>query len=404
MNESHLANRGYVFSCLCNLVFCLSFHMLLPVLPLYLLSDLQTSESQMGIIMGAYPLAALLIRFVSGRIVDSFERKMVFVCCMLPFIGSIVGYVFFQTVFAFVLIRFIHGGAFGMTQTSVSTMAVDAIPPAKMGTGIGIFGSLNSLSMALGPMLGLFLQQNYSFTCVFVVSACIASAALLVGLLIKTKPLCDIIHLKKGRLEKTREKKKFSLDSFILKDALPIVGSFLLTAFPCGAMLGYLAIFAERHGITGHVGLFFTFYAAGLIASRFWSGKLLDGGHMFKVIPFGQGVIFAGFAVFVASYSLTTLLVSGVILGIGYGLVAPSYQMLIILLAPEEKRGTANSTYFLTWDLAIGLALVFGGTLADFFSLDSIFYISLGLIIVSTLWFVGPIRKKFAYAVAQNEA
>lgn len=395
MNEPHLANQGYIFSCLCNLVFCLSFHMLLPVLPLYLLTDLKTSESEMGIIMGAYPLAALLVRFVSGKIIDSFERKLVFICCMLPFIGSIVGYIFFNCVFAFVLIRFLHGGSFGMTQTSVSTMAVDAIPPTKMGTGIGIFGSLNSLSMALGPMLGLFVYQNYTFTCVFVVSACIATTAFLVGLIIKTKPLSELVHLKKPH------KKGFNLDNFILKDALPIVGSFLLTAFPCGAMLGYLAIFTERHGIAGHVGLFFTFYAAGLIASRFWSGKLLDGGHMFKVIPFGQAVIFVGFAIFVASYSLTALLVSGVILGIGYGLVAPSYQMLIILLAPEEKRGTANSTYFLTWDLAIGMALVFGGTLADFFSLDMIFYISLGLIVISTLWFMGPIRKQFACVIAK---
>ena len=390
MNEPVLCNRGYIFSCLCNLAFCLSFHMLLPVLPLYLLREMHTTESQMGVIMFAYPLAALLIRFVSGRIVDSHERKLVFVCCMLPFIGSIVGYIFFSSVVIFVLLRFIHGAAFGVTQTTVSTMAVDAIPPTKMGTGIGIFGTLNSLSMALGPMMGLFIQQNYSFTYVFIASACMAVIALIIGLFAKTKPLSEIIHLKKP--QKTR---KFALDNFILKDALPIVGSFILTAFPCGAMLGYLALFTERHGITGHVGLFFTFYAAGLIASRFWSGKLLDGGHMFRVIPLGKIIIFIGFAVFVTSYTLTALFVAGVILGIGYGLVSPSYQMLILLLAPEEKRGTANSTYFLTWDMAIGSARLVGGTLADFFSLDAIFYISLGLLVCSFLWFMGPIKKRF---------
>ena len=160
--------------------------MLLPVLPLYLLREMHTTESQMGVIMFAYPLAALLIRFVSGRIVDSHERKLVFVCCMLPFIGSIVGYIFFSSVVIFVLLRFIHGAAFGVTQTTVSTMAVDAIPPTKMGTGIGIFGTLNSLSMALGPMMGLFIQQNYSFTYVFIASACMAVIALIIGLFAKT--------------------------------------------------------------------------------------------------------------------------------------------------------------------------------------------------------------------------
>lgn len=47
--------------------------------------------------------------------------------------------------------------------TSGPTMAVDIIPPARRGEGLGFFGMTMTLGMCLGPVIGLQVYQQYGF-------------------------------------------------------------------------------------------------------------------------------------------------------------------------------------------------------------------------------------------------
>lgn len=56
---------------------------------------------------------------------------------------------------------------------------------------------------------------------------------------------------------------------------------------------------------------------------------------------------------------------AAVILGLGYGCICPAYQTMFINLAPNNQRGTANSTYLTAWDLGVGLGVLIGGQIAE---------------------------------------
>ncbi|KAA6310997.1 Tetracycline resistance protein class B, partial [termite gut metagenome] len=72
---------------------------------------------------------------------------------------------------------------------------------------------------------------------------------------------------------------------------------------------------------------------------------------------------------------------------IGFGTIFPAFNFLFISLAPNNKRGTATSTYLTAWDIGIGLGLVIGGSVAQHVSFGMAYFTGACLIIVSVLFF-----------------
>ena len=52
----------------------------------------------------------------------------------------------------------------------------------------------------------------------------------------------------------------------------------------------------------------------------------------------------------------------------------PAMQNMIINVAQNNERGTANSTLLTSWDLGIGLGILAGGTIAEFGGYASAFW------------------------------
>lgn len=51
----------------------------------------------------------------------------------------------------------------------------------------------------------------------------------------------------------------------------------------------------------------------------------------------------------------TRFLAAGFLLGLGYGILQPLFQSLVTSTTPAEKRGAANATYLLSYDIGIGI-------------------------------------------------
>jgi MFS family permease len=172
---------------------------------------------------------------------------------------------------------------------------------------------------------------------------------------------------------------------------------------PYGMTNTYVAIYAkEEIGITLNIGVFFTFMAVGMAVSRMFSGRQVDKGRIIQTIILGLLLLI--FCLF--SLSACSLLVKSypqftevffffisMMLGIGFGTVFPAYNSLFISLAPNNKRGTATSTYLTSWDAGIGIGLIAGGLVAQYASFAVAFFIGACLVVVSVLFFclkVGP--------------
>lgn len=385
--EQRLFNRNFVLLSLCNLTFTTSFNLILPVLPLYLTDDLGASKTALGLILACYSVAALLMRPISGWLVDSFPRRRILIIFMIPFCFSFIGYIFLSYFLLIAMLRFLHGLAFGAVGTTVSTMAVDTIPLNKLGTGVGFLGITNSLSLAIGPMLGMLLLDYISFYQIFLVCTSIALVSFGIGLLVK---------LPRDRLSGAATPGKgVHLENFFLRHGLGAFLCLLLAALPYGLMLNFISIYVREHAININPGYYFCVLAVGLVISRLFSGKLVDMGFLTQSVVFGQVLSIASFVCFIKFHGDLAFFGSALLMGLGYGIIAPAYQTMLLLLADAEHRGTASSMFLIAWDLGIGASVLIGGWFADMTSLNTTFWSGTSLLGVSTVLFALFIARNY---------
>lgn len=362
--KDRLFTRSYIYMCLANFLTAFSFFLLVPTLPFYLVDNFGLEPDIVGLVLSCYVLAVLCIRPFAGFVADVFPRKKVYLISYVLFALSFVGYLFvYSEILFFILLRVVHGFAFGALNTTGNTLVIDIMPSSRRGEGLGYFGVTNNLAMAFGPMTGLFLIEGGSYNQLFFAALLTACIGLLFASIVKVK----------WRQPVEKIGKVFSIDRFILLEGIPASLAFFMLAIPYGMTSSYIAIYAAEVGITEGVGIFFTVQGAGLIVSRLISGKRVDKGYITQTIS--RGIVIAFFGVigeallasvcgfnFTAGFALYFL--SAFLIGYGFGTIFPAFNTLFINMAPHSRRATANATYLTGWDVGIGAGMLLGGALS----------------------------------------
>lgn len=340
-----------------NFLLFFAFYLLLPVLPMYLSEAFAASRSTAGFILSSYTITALMIRPFAGYMVDTFPRKPLLLICYFVFLLFFGGYLLAGTLLLFAIIRAGHGVAFGLLTVSNSTVAIDVMPSSRRGEGIGYYGVSNNLAMAVGPTLSLYIHDAYAnFDYIFLLSMVSATIGLIAVSTIKMP----------YRRDPVPEKPPISLDRFLLLRGMPEAVTLIFYSFSYGVLSTYLAVYGkEELGIESGAGFFFILLAIGLILSRLASGQWLNRGFVTRNIFVGMLLSLLGYLIFVGVRNEWGYYGAAVMLGLGYGCICPAYQTMFINLAPNNQRGTANSTYLTAWDLGVGLGVLIGGQIAD---------------------------------------
>jgi MFS family permease len=343
-----------------------------------------TSNGAVGLVLSCYTIAALCVRPFSGYFLDTFSRKPLYLLTYGIFAIIFAGYSVAAYLVAFIVLRMMHGFAFGMVTVAGNTIVIDITPSSRRGEAVGYYGLTNNIAMSIGPMAGLFMHDAYPMDTVFSCAMVLTGIGFIVACLVKTPPKMPMEH------------EPLSLDRFILLKGIPGGISLLLVSIPYGMTTTYVAIYAEEIGIMINTGIFFTFMAVGMAISRIFSGKQVDKGRTTQTITWGLLLLILCYF----SLSACELLIKNhpqftevffffisMMLGIGFGTIFPAFNFLFISLAPNNKRGTATSTYLTAWDIGIGLGLVIGGSVAQHVSFGMAYFTGACLIIVSVLFF-----------------
>lgn len=361
--KDRLVSRDYCAILLANFLLYFGFFLLMPVLPFYLVEVFGVSKGMTGVILSSYTVAALTVRPFSGYLLDSFRRKPLYLASFLVFTMIFAGYVVTGSVLMFVMFRIVHGISFGTVTVAGNTIVIDITPSSRRGEALGYYGLANNIAMALGPMIGLFLHDFYSFDVIFWSAFCCCLLGFLAAVSVRT-PYKPIL----------KKESKISLDRFILIKGIPLGGDLLLLSIPYGINTTYVAMYAKSIGITSGSGLFFTFMALGLAVSRLFSGKQVDKGRITQVIMTGMYIALAAFfGLYLCEWLMGISSLGGKILfyamatalGIGFGSMFPAFNTMFVNLGQNSQRGTATSTYLTSWDVGVGLGLIVGGIIGQ---------------------------------------
>ena len=382
--KDRLVTPGYVLILVANFLLYFAFYLILPVLPFYLTEVFQTGNAAVGVILSCYTVASLCIRPFSGYLLDTLARKPLYLIAYFVFITVFAGYILAGVLSLFIMLRVVHGLAFGMVTVAGNTIVIDITPSSPRGEAVGYYGLMNNTAMSFGPMIGLFMHDTCSFETIFLCSLLSGTAGFVAACLVKTP------------VKQPVKREPISLDRFVLIKGIPAGVALLLLSIPYGMTSTYIAMYAKEIGITLSSGLFFTFMAIGMAVSRMFSGRQVDKGHITQVITLGLYLVCICFVTLSAcdklmqiNPELTDVLffMVALLLGVGFGTMFPAFNTLFVNLAPNSQRGTATSTYLTSWDVGIGIGLVLGGYIAQFTSFDMAYLFGACLTVISTFYF-----------------
>ena len=88
----------------------------------------------------------------------------------------------------FIMLRVVHGLAFGMVTVAGNTIVIDITPSSRRGEAVGYYGLMNNTAMSFGPMIGLFMHDIYSFETIFACSLISGTIGFVAACLVKTPP------------------------------------------------------------------------------------------------------------------------------------------------------------------------------------------------------------------------
>ena len=386
MEKEKLWNGNYNRVMITNFSLFFSFYLLTPLLPIYLGETFDASKDMIGLVLSGYTLVALITRPFSGFIADSFPRKKVLLVCLFLYFIIFGGYIVAGSLVLFAIFRTLHGGPFGASTVSNSTMAIDVLPPSRRNEGIGLYGLSNNLASAIAPTIGIYLHHYFhNFDILFWTAFIVAGIGFF-----------NASRIVPQQKQVIASKTTISLDRFFLSRGWFLALNMCFFGFCWGVLSNYLAIYGKEHlGITEGTGTFFMLLSAGLIFSRLQGNKSLRDGKLTSNALKGILLSTVGYTLFIAYPSMIGYYTSGILIGLGNGHMWPAFQNMIINIAHHNERGTANSTILTSWDLGLGLGILLGGIVAEHFGYDSTFWMMATVHIVGTIGYIGFTLRKF---------
>jgi MFS family permease len=158
----------------------------------------------------------------------------------------------------------------------------------------------------------------------------------------------------------------------------------LVIGLSYSVVLTFMSLYAKEIHLVEAASFYFLAYAITVSVSRPFCGRLFDiRGANFVVYP--CLFIFAcGMLLFSQASHGITLLLAGVIIGLGYGNIISCAQAISIELVPPHRLGLATSTFFIFVDLGFGVGPYLLGSLIPFTGYRGL-YLMMVIIILATI-------------------
>jgi MFS family permease len=366
-------NKVYTCAFIANFLLCVSLFMVNPLVANYA-KLLGADEVLIGVLSGLYFGVAFAARPFSGPAIAMLNKKRIMLFAYALGVVVNVGYAISGDIPVFMASRILHGFQFAFVGSLNMTLASESLPPARMGSGLGLFGLGGATANAIAPSIGLALRSwgeqtfgslKQGYTVVYIAAAaCMIVSIVPCVLMPYVKPSREAIS-KLGAWYKNIFAKEALMPTIVVTFMSVSVISYTI----------YMERFAEARGIGG-IGLFFAVYAVALIASRPVSGRLIDKYGPTKIFIPSALLFTLSFVIIGFGDSLGMILTGAVVAAIGLGGSQPTIQTMCVLSVNPLRYGVATNTNYFGIDFGYFIGPVIAGVIIDNYGFLSSFNIS----------------------------
>lgn len=337
----------------------------------------------MGIVGGLMNICSLFCRPFVGNLADKISKyKVSFIGAALMTVASI-GYIAAFDPVVVVLSRIVNGVGYACCSVCMSTWMSNLLPENKIGSGMGIYGTMNALGMAVAPAIGVSLYQKLGYRPAFVAAALFSAAIAVIIQFVQDK----------GEPSAASAGVHKKLELIDVK-VIPIAVIIMLFSIPYCATQSFLVTYIDARNLPVTVSLFFPLYAAILLLLRLTMRNLFDKKPFSFFIVLSSVSAFLSISVLAVMRHNFSMFFAAVFMAGGYGIMCSVCQSTAILLAGKEKRGLANSTYYIGLDLGMAFGPIIGGLLYEHLNIR-LFYPVLALTVPLALTAYWLNRRKF---------
>ena len=368
----------FLWLTLASFFFFASFQLLMVPLPLYI-AQIGGEAAAVGLVMATFALAAVLVRPLMGRLVDTLGRRPLLLLGIGLFILSPLLFIFATSIPLLMAARALQGVGLAAFTIASTTWIADLVPASRRGEAMSNFASASVLSLAILPVVGSSLLRVTSFPVIFALAAGLALVSL-VGASARERH-GQAASSGQGHFWTTVRRRGVWLPSLLV----------MTLGVAYGAIISFIALFTRERGLPDG-GLFFLLYAVAAIIGRGPLGRLSDRlGHERVIAPLA--LLAVGAIVLLAmAHTLPWFLLAGICYGLTFGTAWPLLNALVVNHASLQGRGAAVGMISTGFDLGIAGGSFLGGLLVAPLGYSGMYVTTAGICLLGVAAFIVGVR------------
>jgi len=154
----------------------------------HLAGDLGASNDESTWVLTSYLVSNAIVLPISGWLANLFGRKRFFLLCIFVFTVSSLLCGIAPSLPLLILFRVIQGVGGGGLQPMAQAILADTFPPQKRGLAFALYGITAIMAPTIGPTLGGWLTDNYSWRWIFYINLPVGIATLFMVLRVVEDP------------------------------------------------------------------------------------------------------------------------------------------------------------------------------------------------------------------------
>jgi MFS family permease len=358
MTLQKILSREFILCFFAQFAFTSVFHVLVPTIPIYL-SRLGSTEVEIGILIGALGISSLILRPMVGKYLSKIPEKKFMLAGAILFVVTSIAYILSPPFWPFLFVRIFQGIGSAFFFTASIAFIINITPGTYRGQSLGYFFLSFNISMALAPIVGMFLINQFSFNTLFSVCTALSLCSLWIASRLsqsELKPVEDLATEARSHLD--------------FKTLSPILIYFMVHMI-WGALIAFFPLHAINHGVT-NPGPFFTAYATVMILGRVFGGRIFDIQRREKVILPCIIAFILAMTLLAFSETIEMFILVAVIAAAGHSFLVPSLFAYVLDLV-GSSRGPAIGWLTAMGDLGIGLGPMIMGVILRLTSFPTMF-------------------------------
>jgi MFS family permease len=351
--EVSVISPTFVALAVATLAFFVAGGIVLPVASLYAKGPLGTDAAGVGVALGSFSIAALVMRPLVGWASDRFGRRPLLIGGSAVTVVALLLHLPATSVPLFVAVRALLGVGEAFFFVAALAAAADLAPANRRGEAISFLSLSLYLGLAIGPVIGELVLGLTSYAGVWLLAAVVAGvAAGLSWITPETAPgsAPGVATHRRGRL---------------IHQAGIFPGLLIMSGiWGMGGFLAFLPLHAVKLGLNG-AGPALALFAGIVVALRILGARLPDRLGAARLSGAALAVSAFGLAILGLAPGIGGLLLGTAVFAVGVAFTFPALMALAVSRVPPAERGSVVGTTSAFLDLAFGLAPASLGVIAD---------------------------------------